>query len=451
MDTLKERLQDLRRDKGWTQQDLKDHCEVKLSTIQKIEEGSRHPKLATLAQLAKALEVDPVELFVLSLRTSGNVAPWTARLSSEAIRQQMNEELDLVFVHDPYFIRQLKRIKFIKEWALARILLLRFDTVHAVPELYEAVRYAERSGDSEFYAVTLIDLANAYTIAGDPDAAESWVTSAISSLARDSGKQSLASNARSPRLQVSKARALLIQQEVAFLRGQEDRCRELHKEVQPYLGDDWKDADHCGWAKTYYYLAWMCQHQRKFEEAKEYAQQGLEHANYECSSWWKTNPMWKVRDGVFLNTHWWRLSMTTLLLDILASGNQLHAQEFAECFMSYRQQLNTAFWTNDLPPFRSRYLWLDWERRPELLSDYADLFEDWLVKSNHLGCEHLHTEILVSYGDFLRWGEKKADSARRIYQEVARRSKERKYNFLEQVATQRLEDESLPFPWLTPR
>ena len=52
----------LRAARGWSQEDLADHCGLHRTYVGAIERGERNLTLATLERLAAALEVEPTEL-----------------------------------------------------------------------------------------------------------------------------------------------------------------------------------------------------------------------------------------------------------------------------------------------------------------------------------------------------------------------------------------------------
>jgi transcriptional regulator with XRE-family HTH domain len=57
--SIGENLKRLRRDKGWTQGDLADKCDIRLGQISKIERNGTDPKLSTIYSLMNALECSP--------------------------------------------------------------------------------------------------------------------------------------------------------------------------------------------------------------------------------------------------------------------------------------------------------------------------------------------------------------------------------------------------------
>ena len=61
--TLAANVKRLRRAKGWTQSDLATEANVRQALISEIEKGVANPTMRTIAKLAHALDVDPVDLF----------------------------------------------------------------------------------------------------------------------------------------------------------------------------------------------------------------------------------------------------------------------------------------------------------------------------------------------------------------------------------------------------
>jgi len=57
------RIRDLRKTKGWTQEELAERASLHYSYIGGVERGDRNISLTTLERIASALEVAPLELF----------------------------------------------------------------------------------------------------------------------------------------------------------------------------------------------------------------------------------------------------------------------------------------------------------------------------------------------------------------------------------------------------
>jgi transcriptional regulator with XRE-family HTH domain len=61
--TFGENLRELRRRKGMAQADLAEEVGLNRSSISTLETGTTHPRPATIRELARALEIDPNDLF----------------------------------------------------------------------------------------------------------------------------------------------------------------------------------------------------------------------------------------------------------------------------------------------------------------------------------------------------------------------------------------------------
>ena len=55
-------LKRLRREKGWSQEDLADRCGLHRTYISGVERGIRNPTVLVLEKIAKTLEVEPAVL-----------------------------------------------------------------------------------------------------------------------------------------------------------------------------------------------------------------------------------------------------------------------------------------------------------------------------------------------------------------------------------------------------
>jgi transcriptional regulator with XRE-family HTH domain len=59
---LGERIQLLRKEKGWTQKDLAYRIGMEVSNLSVIENGKSNPQVLTIARIAGALEIEPKDL-----------------------------------------------------------------------------------------------------------------------------------------------------------------------------------------------------------------------------------------------------------------------------------------------------------------------------------------------------------------------------------------------------
>ncbi len=63
---MKNRLEELRNKKGWTQQELADQVEVSRQTIISLENGRYNPSILLAFRLAKLFELKIEDLFIYS-------------------------------------------------------------------------------------------------------------------------------------------------------------------------------------------------------------------------------------------------------------------------------------------------------------------------------------------------------------------------------------------------
>lgn len=59
-----ENIRRLRKERKLTMEELANQADIELSQIYRIETGKINPKLTTILRVAKALEVNPKELFI---------------------------------------------------------------------------------------------------------------------------------------------------------------------------------------------------------------------------------------------------------------------------------------------------------------------------------------------------------------------------------------------------
>lgn len=68
--SIGENLKRLRRDKGWTQEELGKVCKIGMAQISKIEKDKTDPKLSTIYQLMNALECTSEALLIDTKKSS---------------------------------------------------------------------------------------------------------------------------------------------------------------------------------------------------------------------------------------------------------------------------------------------------------------------------------------------------------------------------------------------
>lgn len=86
----------LRKQKGWTQQDLADKIEVKRPLIGSYEEGRADPRLGTLLKISELFEVSVDELLTLDLATNKPLSKKAAKILAITVDQEDNENIELV-------------------------------------------------------------------------------------------------------------------------------------------------------------------------------------------------------------------------------------------------------------------------------------------------------------------------------------------------------------------
>ena len=96
------RIAALRRDKGWTQEDMGRHIEITASYLARIEIGIRRPTLEVLGQIAEALEVPMWQLIADSRLT-------TEERSWKRNAKELRELVDAMPARDVKLLTQLAR------------------------------------------------------------------------------------------------------------------------------------------------------------------------------------------------------------------------------------------------------------------------------------------------------------------------------------------------------
>lgn len=90
---------------GWTQDELSSRADISVDMISRLEAGSTGARFGTITKLAKAMEVDPAELFTPDIPSSALSRPKlteiTARLArlSDDDLEWLDEVLSAVLKH----------------------------------------------------------------------------------------------------------------------------------------------------------------------------------------------------------------------------------------------------------------------------------------------------------------------------------------------------------------
>ncbi|GAB3334916.1 hypothetical protein GCM10027429_16770 [Marivirga atlantica] len=111
----------LRKQKGWTQQDLADQLEIKRPLIGSYEEGRADPRLNTLLKLADLFEVTADEMLTTDLSTNKSIKKKPAKILAITVDEQDNENIELVpqkasagytnGYADPEYIQELPKFR----------------------------------------------------------------------------------------------------------------------------------------------------------------------------------------------------------------------------------------------------------------------------------------------------------------------------------------------------
>lgn len=327
------------------------------------------------------------------------------------------------------FLRQLgSRPHFLTEWARARLSLGFFDMRRAVPQM-EAVVRQSANANGELRAIVLLDMADAYAIAGRLQDSRDLACASHEIC------QGLLERGQSARASMGVGRALVMQQEVAYEAGNEAECWALHEKALAFLRPA---EDAYGLVKSLFFLALFRFWQGQMDEAKRLTQEAIplaEHIPLRPDLWWA----W--RDGFFLGTHWWRVHTEALFLDVLACSGRAHTSEFGQTLLTHRRGHGFLPWTRDFPPFSPRYAWLAGNQdiaKKERLAAEDRRFRKWVQETRKLGLQHLHTDILISHGDFLRFGASEEVRARAAYQTALKQASVHGYGLFERLAQERL-------------
>jgi hypothetical protein len=393
-----------------------------------------------------SIQENTVAKYVIALRE---------RFADEPELQDPNNssELALVQVGRRYFEEQqwrmrvvdaFRRVPFLKhvgripgylpEWALGRFHLAGFDTRRAIRQLENVVTYAEADAGPELLSIILLDLADAYAIAGQLPFAEKYAKRSEDvclMMWRDE---------QSPGKAMSLARTIIMQQEIAYERGDEAKCWELHHKAIPYLTEAY---DFYGWAKSLFYLSLFRFWQGRLTDAEPYARRMRDYADRIMV---RPDFWWAIRDGFFLGTHWWRVHAYSMLLDTLACKGSVESDEYDRLFFDYQRMHGLLPWTRDFPPFSPRYTWLD-TNNPVAVERRDKDFRQWILHMRTLQCMHIQTDLLISYGDFLQFKRKEMSLAGQLYLEAKTTAEQNGYWLLAQVARERLAGE-IRFPGL---
>ncbi len=402
------------------------------SAISRFETGARAIPAKHAAHIATILKFTPEDRawFLAAVGIEDQTELDRAVRVAQRLAQIAREN----FARNPA-LQRMRGAHALPQWLFGRWQIARFDMQNAVttfrhvePELRELL-----DPHGEWYPIILIDCADAYAIAGLLDNARDEAERA-ESLCRTTYRQH-----PSQRNAMSLARAIVMQLEVAYERGDWGGCEAQYARALPLLE---AAEDYYGLSKARFFRAlfhfWQGDLDAALAEAID-ARATAERIQI------KVGPFWAIRDGFNLQSHWWHVHTQSLLLDILACRGEWTTDTYGELAGNHRAGHALLSWTRDFPPFTPRYRWLG-EPGPTPQPQYETRFRRWDEEVKRLGCQHLHVDILLSHGDYLYWGCGEEEKARRVYLQAAREAKGR-YALFAEAAHARLAH-AVPFPGL---
>ena len=328
------------------------------------------------------------------------------------------------------------------EWAIGRLYIARFDSRRAAPQMEKVERQAKADAPTDLLGMIYLDVSDAYSNAGLVDKAAAYAERCFDVYRRRYRDEA----PRPPReTRIGIGRALMQLQEVAYNRGDEAACWRLHGEAKKYLENA---EDYFGLAKSAHFLSLFRFWQGRLQEAEPHAEQARQLAR---AIRLEPDTLWAANDaGFVLNSHWWGVITDSTLLDVLACAGQSRSATFGALLAQQQMTLGNHSWMRHMPPFVPRYGWLA-DVAPGARSDAERNARRWVAETEKLGCRNLHTDLLIGYGDLLRYGlqgQAAETKARECYLAAARAARELGYRLLGDVAETRLANPNQAFPGL---
>lgn len=317
-------------------------------------------------------------------------------------------------------------------WALARFYIARFDTNRSIRLLTQAMSSAESDGPSHLLGIIYLDMADAYGLAGD------FATNMDFARRSEQLCRGLLENRPTRSAHMAVGRAIVMQQQAEYIQGNEERSWLLHERALPYLSTA---GDHYGLCKSFSFLSLFRFWQGNLTDAQYYMEQSYDHAR---SIKLDHDPWWSIRDGLYLGSHWWHLVAMASRLDIIACKGESASNRFAPLFIKQHHQHAFLSWTRDFPPFSPRYAWI-YEQSIMDLKKIDRRFRRWEKELRELNCRNLHADVLLSYGDFLRWSANEPQLARNKYQEARDIAKRNGYELFVRASEARMLANIPPF------
>ena len=395
--------------------ELAGELKVSPSFLSRIEQGQRELKPDLAARAADVLQLSDEE----RARLYRSLGP--TQLAGDLYRLHRHElERRWIDAGRDAFDRITRRVTrptgAFRHWVLGRLYVGRFEVARAIPLLEKAASMIERA-PQDLVSIVLIDLADAYAIAGRLDEADRLSERAVERTWR------LVQQDPSQLHWMDFGRALVMRQEVAYERGDEANCQAFHAEARQPLANA---GDAYGDAKSFFFLALFRFWQGRLDEAAKHAvaaRAAAERIPPRFGLWWG------LRDGFFLGSHWWRPITESVQLDVQACrglGNTGDEDRFDVLLLTHRGARH--WWTPDFPPFVPRYWWLGNPTMESLNAAEAELVH-WVEETKRGGCLHLHTDLLLCRGDFLRTARRDHSGAQRVYREALAIAREPRHGY----------------------
>jgi transcriptional regulator with XRE-family HTH domain len=434
-DTLAALIKRYRLQLGWSQEDLAEALGCDHSYVSLLESGKRSVSLKHAARLDNLFPFSPEDRdrFYAITPLADLQDPEVASAFADYQHSQKMHALLTATEQAAPFRSLFAKARYLPHWARARVEHLRCDMRRAVPRYeFDVVPEARQDARGEFLGIILLDAADAYGVAGRLKPAEAEAVAAelvTGNLTRDVVKNGLARDHTFRRLQMGWARTIVLQLELAYLRGDEIAMFALYEKARKPLEDA---QDHYGWAKSYYFLALWHFHHGELIEAEGQARRADWHAEQIAPE----DIWWKLRDGLFLGGHWWRVHTTSLVLDILAHQPDCDTAKVAVALEEYRRAwAKIRWWVRKLPPFVPRRWWSIKGLQTDRVQQE---FERWSQQADRLNYMIYKPDILLAWGDWMRDANGDRVAARGKYAEVLTLAERLGFGLMAAVAERRL-------------
>jgi len=366
-------------------------------TISRIERGERGVTPAYAAAFIRVLDLSPEdqERFIALTMSARAIAEGATVAEEDQVRTDL---LD-AFARARLIRQYGDPPRYLTGWMQGRVAVARFQANRAIPLLRRAALLAEAHAHDDLLSIMFLDYADALTLGGRPRASGEWIHDRCLPLAHHMRREA----PEAPRTAMNLARAYVNLVANAYNQGDETECWAMHQQALPWLE---AADDHCGWAKSLFYLALFRFWQGRFTEAETLAREGLVHAE---AIQMHRDVWWSVRDVLGLARTWWRVTFLALLIDILVWQGRGDTTDYDDRVRDYLDE--KPFWVRDFPPFAPRYRWLapgDSHSRTKT----QRMLADWVQQTAQGGCPNIQADLLIVQGDFVRRASPLRDSDR---------------------------------------